>query len=68
MTTATTERKFSTMQRNKTYLRSTMGQERLNHAMALNTYKSRTDEVDFAQQFITFMTDAYIHLVGLILD
>ena len=33
-----------------------MGQERLNHAMALHTHKSRTDEVDLtsvAQQFVT---------------
>ena len=63
MTTATAERTFSTMRRIETYLRSTMGQERLNHAMALHTHKSRTDEVDLtsvAQQFITF-NDRRIH-------
>ena len=69
LTTAAAERTFSTMRRIKTYLRSTMGQERLNHAMALHTHKSRTDEVDLTsveQQFITFiMTDAYLYLVGL---
>ena len=35
-TNASSERSFSTMKRLKTYLRSTMGQTRLNHLMILN--------------------------------
>ena len=45
-TNACSERSFSTMKRIKTYLRSTMGQERLNHLMTLNIYKSKLDELD----------------------
>jgi hypothetical protein len=43
---ACSERSFSTMKRIKTYLRSTMGQARLNHLMTLNIYKSELDELD----------------------
>jgi hypothetical protein len=42
-TTATAERSFSHLRRVKNYLRSTMGQSRLNHCMVLYSYK---DEVD----------------------
>ena len=70
MTTATAERTFSTMRRIKTYLRSTMTQERLNHAMTLHIHKGRTDELnitDIAQQFISFkMKDGCTHLVHFI--
>ena len=38
-TNATSERSFSAMQRVKSYLRSTMGQERLNHLMTLHVHK-----------------------------
>lgn len=56
VTTATAERTFSTLRRVKTYLRSTMSQERLNHTMLLHVHKSRTDELDdraIARQFVT---------------
>ena len=36
VTNASSERSFSTMKRLKTYLRSTMGQTRLNYLMILN--------------------------------
>ena len=55
-TNATSERSFSTLRRVKTYLRSTMGQERLNHLMILNVHKDHTDSidiVDIAKQFIS---------------
>ena len=39
VTTATAEKTFSTMRRIKTYLRSTMTQERLNHAMLLHIHR-----------------------------
>ena len=54
-TNAMSERSFSTLRRVKTYLRSTMGQERLNHLMVLNVHKDFTDSintVDIAKQFI----------------
>ena len=40
-TNAVNERSFSTMRRIKSYLRSTMGQARLNHLMLLNIYRER---------------------------
>ena len=46
VTTATAERTFSTMRRIKTYLRSTMTQERLNHAFMLIAHKSRVGNLD----------------------
>ena len=46
VTIATAERTFSTMRRIKTYLHSTMIQERLNHALMLNAHKSRVDDLD----------------------
>ena len=46
VTTSTAERTFSTMRRIKTYLRSTMTQERLNHSFMLNAHKPRVAELD----------------------
>ena len=46
VTTSTAERTFSTMRRIKTYLRSTMTQQRLNHSFMLNAHKPRVDELD----------------------
>ena len=48
-TNATSERSFSAMRRVKNYLRSTMGQERLNHLMVLHVHKSETDSLDIIQ-------------------
>jgi hypothetical protein len=47
-TNAVRERSFSTMRRIKSYLRSTMGQARLNHLMLLNIYREMLDEVDLS--------------------
>ena len=44
-TNCESERAFSALKRLKTYLRSTMGQERLNHLMILHVHKSRTDKL-----------------------
>jgi len=41
VSTATAERSFSTMRRVKTYLRSTMGTERLSGLGLLNVYRER---------------------------
>ena len=46
VTTATAERSFSALRRLKTFLRSTMSQERLNHTMLLYVHKGRTDTID----------------------
>lgn len=54
-TNAASERSFSTMKRVKTYLRSTMGQGRLNHLMILNIYKDFLDNLDLmgtAEKFV----------------
>ena len=43
VTTATAERSFSALRRLKTYLRSTMTQEKLNNVMLLHCHKQKTD-------------------------
>ena len=45
-TNAYSERSFSVMRRLKTYLRSTMGQARLNHIMLLHIYKAQLNSLD----------------------
>jgi len=55
VTTCTSERSFSTLRRLKTYLRSTMVQERLNHVAILHVHKKLCDELnldDIANDFI----------------
>ena len=44
--TASAERSFSTLRRMKTYLRSTMSQQRLNHVLILSTYTEMVDLLD----------------------
>ena len=43
------QRSFSAMRRVKTYLRSTMTQERLNNLMILHVHKEFTDALDLVQ-------------------
>ena len=53
---ATSECSFSALRRVKAYLRSTMGQERLNNLMLLHTHKELTDDLDLknvATEFIS---------------
>jgi hypothetical protein len=45
-TSATAERTFSVLRRLKSYLRATMGQERLNNVILLNIYQSEFDDLD----------------------
>lgn len=55
VTTSTTECTFSALRRLKTFLRSTMSQERLNSTMMLFVHKERTDEIvteNIAREFI----------------
>ena len=52
---ATSERSFSAMRRIKTYLRSTMSQERLNNVTLLHCHKDITDSLDLlavANEFV----------------
>ena len=52
---ATSERSFSSLCRVKTYLRNTMGQERLNNLMTLHAHKEIIDSLDLdaiANEFI----------------
>ena len=54
-TNAVSERSFSATRRIKSYLRTTMSQQRLNHLMLLHVHKSSTDQlslVDVANDFI----------------
>jgi hypothetical protein len=60
MTSATAERSFSTLRRIKTYLRQTMGQQRLNDVMLLHIHKERTDRIDIksvARAFVSANDD-----------
>ena len=54
-TNATSERSFSALRRVKTYLRTTMTQQRLNHLMVLHVHKTSTDGLDLmsvAREFV----------------
>ena len=54
-TNAVSERSFSALKRLKTYLRSTTGDNRLNHLMMIHVHQERTDELDLktiANEFI----------------
>ena len=55
-TNAVSERSFSALRRVKTFLRSTMNQDRLNHLMVLHVHKTLTDTLDLievANEFVT---------------
>ena len=57
---AMSERSFSTLRRVKTYLRSTMRQDRLNYLMILHVHKERTDALDLkevANEFVGLNID-----------
>ena len=65
-TNASSERSFSAMKRLKTYLRSKMGQSRLNHLMVLNTYKEMLDSMDIvsvADEFVQ-ANEHRLHVFG----
>ena len=54
-TNVISERSFSVMRHIKSYLRSTMRQQRLNHVMVLNIYKGQPDKLDLiavANEFV----------------
>ena len=54
-TNATSERSFSALRRVKTYLRTQMTQQRLNHLMVLHVHSDKTDALELlltAQEFV----------------
>ena len=55
-TTATSERSFSALRRMKTYLRSTMKQERLNSIMTLHIHKDLTDKLQLDEVANSFVS------------
>ena len=56
VTTATAEKTFSVMRRVKTYLRSSMSQERLNHTILLHCYQERVDSLDIQEIAESFVS------------
>ena len=48
-TNAVSERSCSTLRRIKTYLRTTMTQNRMNNTIILNTHKEELDKLDMIQ-------------------
>jgi hypothetical protein len=57
-TNATSERSFSSLRRIKTYLRSTMTQQRLNHLMLLHVHKEKTDSLQLVDVANTFVAES----------
>ena len=57
-TNATSERSFSALRKVKSYLRSTMLQERLNYPMLLHVHKDRTDMLCLKSAMIDFVGDS----------
>ena len=57
-TNASSERSFSAMRRVKSYLRSTMKQERLNHLMLLHVHKELTDTLNLADVANDFVSSS----------
>ena len=55
---ATSERSFSALRRVKSYLRSTMGQQRLNNLMVLHVHKDMADEIDLQKIATEFIGDS----------
>ena len=56
VTTATAERSFSSLRRIKTYLRSTMTEQRLNNILLLHTHKQMTDALDLTEIAHSFVS------------
>ena len=61
-TNAASERSFSAMRHLKTYLRTTMKQERLNHLLLLHVYKDHTDNLSCVEVAKSFVGDSEYRL------
>ena len=55
-TSATAEGSFSALRRTKTYLRATMGQERLNSMVVLNIHGTDTDKLDLVKVALDYVS------------
>ena len=55
VSSCTAERSFSVLKRVKSYLRSTMGQERLNHCCIINCYKELSESLDVIELMREFV-------------
>lgn len=55
-TNAVSERSFSALRHVKTFLRSTMNQDRLNHLTVLHVHKTLTDTMDLIEVVNEFVT------------
>ena len=66
VTTASSKRSFSALKHVKTYLRSSMTQNRLNHCMLLHVHKDKTKKLDLrqlAEEFVK-VNDTRIRFFG----
>ena len=65
-TNATSERSFSALRRVKSYLRSTMGQQRLNNLMVLHVHRDRTDALNLVDVANDYVEDSEqrLHVFG----
>ena len=61
-TNASSERSFSALRRVKSYLRTAMGQQRLNYLMLLHVHKERTDNLNLKSVLNEFVGDSEHHL------
>ena len=61
---AEAERSFSALKRLKSWLRSTMSQQRLNNVAVCHVHQEALDQVDLCQQFVS-VNDRRRHLFGL---
>ena len=57
-TNATSERSFSALRRVKAYLRSTMGQQKLNYLMVLHVHKDLCDSLQMKEIVNDFVADS----------
>ena len=58
-TNSTSERSFSALRRVKTYLRSTMGQQRLNDLLLLHVHKEITDSLNLKEVVNNFVNNGH---------
>ena len=58
-TNSTSKRSFSALRRVKTYLRSTMGQQRLNDLLLLHVHKEITDSLDLKEVVNNFVNSEH---------
>ena len=65
VSSCTPERSFSVLKRVKSYLRTTMSQERLNHCCIVNTYSAIADEIDVKEIVTEFInSDSRAQIFG----